>query len=307
MAELINYISNIKHNSITSKQVSVPVIGIDSAIISGAGKTPVIDLVCEMLKQYNYNPHILTSSHSGYVDNVLQVDPNLHSYLQVGDESLLSARVVPTWVGKNRIKASNAAISAGADVLVIDDWLKNNYLIKDYRVLVIDSEQMFGNECLFPAGPLMHKIDASIRSSDSVIIIGNYNELLENNIKEIKENIQIFRAKMETVDKVPVENNRIIAFCGLGYPNKFKNTLQECGYKILDFLKFSDHHPYTITEIKRLINIAKNNGATLITTTKDYVKIPEIFKKEIKIIQIKLKLENNDFCDCLINKIKSGL
>ena len=42
MAELINYISNIKHNSITSKQVSVPVIGIDSAIISGAGKTPVI-------------------------------------------------------------------------------------------------------------------------------------------------------------------------------------------------------------------------------------------------------------------------
>ena len=306
IAELINYISNIKHNSITSKQVSVPVIGIDSAIISGAGKTPVIDLVCEILKQYNYNPHILISSHIGYVDNVVQVDPNLHSYLQVGDESLLSARVVPTWVGKNRIKASNAAISAGADVLVIDDWLKNNYLIKDYRILVIDSEQMFGNECLFPAGPLMHKIEISVKLSDAVIIIGNYNETLENNIKKIKDNIQIFRARMETVDRMQVENNRIIAFCGLGYPNKFMNTLQECDYKILDFLKFSDHHPYTITEIQKLVNIAKNNNATLVTTTKDYVKIPDIFKEEIKIIPIKLKLENDEFCNCLINKIKSG-
>lgn len=307
LAELINYISNIKNNSVNASQVSVPVIGIDSVIMSGAGKTPAIDLVCDILKQYKYNPHILISSHSGYLKNVVQVDPNLHSYLQVGDESLISSKLVPTWVGKNRMKASKAAISAGADILVIDDWLKNNYLKKDYKILVIDSKQMFGNECLFPAGPLMHKIDSSIKSSDSILIIGDYNEILENNIKKISSNISIFRAKMETVNKVEVENNKVIAFCGLGYPNKFKNTLKECNYNIVDFLIFSDHHPYTITEIQKLINIAKNNNATLITTTKDYVKIPNIFKQEIKTIQIKLKLENDTFKEHLINSIKNNI
>lgn len=305
LAELINYISSIKNNSINQEKVSVPVIGIDSVIISGAGKTPAIDLVCDILKQYNYNPHILTSSHSGYLKNVVQVDPNLHSYLQVGDESLLSAKVVPTWVGKNRIKASKAAISAGANVLIIDDWLKNNYLKKDYKILVIDSEQVFGNSFLFPAGPLMHKIDSSIKSSDSILIIGDYNEALENNIKEINSNIPIFRAKMEAVNKVEVGNNKVIAFCGLGYPNKFKKTLKECNYNLVDFLIFSDHHPYTITEIQKLINISKISNATLITTTKDYVKIPDIFKKEIKTIKIKLILENDEFKKHLIDNINS--
>ena len=305
LAQLISYVSKIKYNTVNPEKISVPVIGIDSVIISGAGKTPAIDLVCDILKKYKYNPHILTSSHSGYLKNVVQVNPNLHSYLQVGDESLLSARVVPTWVGKNRIKASKAAINAGADIIVIDDWLKNNYLIKDYKILIIDSEQMFGNGYLFPAGPLIHEIDVGVSAADSIIIIGDYNEVLENNIKQMNDNIPIFRAKMEAINTVQVENNKVIAFCGLGYPNKFKKTLKECNYNIIDFLIFSDHHPYTITEIQKLINIAKNNNATLITTTKDYVKIPDIFKQEIKTIPIKLTLENNILEQHLIDNITS--
>ena len=303
LAKLINYIITIRNNSVISETVSVPVIGIDSVVISGAGKTPAIDLVCDLLKQLQYNPHILTSSHSGYIKNVVQVDPNLHSYLQVGDESLLSAQVVPTWVGKNRIKASKAAISAGANVLIIDDWLKNNYLKQDIKILVIDSKQMFGNGYLFPAGSLMYKIDTSITFADLILIIGDYNEELENKIQIIKNSVPIFRAKMEAIEKVSVENNKVIAFCGLGYPSKFKITLQECDYNIIDFLIFSDHHPYTITEIQKLVNIAKNNNATLITTTKDYVKIPDVFKSEIKTIEIKLNLENEDLINYFSNKL----
>ncbi len=304
LAKLINYILTIKNNSVTPEKTSIPVIGIDSVVISGAGKTPAIDLVCDLLKQLQYNPHILTSSHSGYIKNVVQVDPNLHSYLQVGDESLLSARVVPTWVGKNRIKASKAAISVGANILIIDDWLKNKYLSNNIKILVIDSQQMFGNRYLFPAGLLMYEIEKSINLADLILVIGEYNETLENEIKNIKDNIPIFRAKMEAIEKIPVENNKVIAFCGLGYPNKFKNTLQACNYDIMDFLMFSDHHPYTITEVQKLINIAKKNNATLLTTTKDYVKIPEQFKSEIKTIEIKLTLENDEFINYLDNNLK---
>lgn len=305
LARLINYILTIKNNSVTSEKASVPVVGIDSVVISGAGKTPAIDLVCDLLKQLQYNPHILTSSHSGYIKNVVQVDPNLHSYLQVGDESLLSAKVVPTWVGKNRINASKAAISDGANILIIDDWLKNKYLNNNIKILVIDSQQMFGNRYLFPAGLLMYEIKTSINLADLILIIGEYNETLENEIKNIKDNIPIFRAKMEAIKKVQIENNKVIAFCGLGYPNKFRNTLQECDYNVIDFLMFSDHHPYTITEVQKLINIAKENNATLLTTTKDYVKIPEQFKSDIKTIEIKLTLENDEFIKYLDNILEN--
>ena len=305
LAKLINCVSKFRYDSIVPEKVSVLVIGVDSVVISGAGKTPAIDLVCEILKQYNYNPHISTSSHSGYLKNVVQVDPNLHSYLQVGDESLLSAKVVSTWVGKNRVKASKTAISMGANVLVIDDWLKNNYLEKDCRILVIDSEQMFGNGYLFPAGPLMYEVNQSIRKSDLILIIGNHNEELENSITLINDKIPIFKAKMVVSNKPEVDNNKIIAFCGLGYPNKFRRTLNELDYNIIDFLVFSDHHPYTITEIQKLINIAKVNKATLVTTMKDYVKIPDLFKQEIKTIEIKLKLETDEFEKYLYELIKS--
>ncbi len=307
IANLINYISEIKYNSVSPEKLSVPVIGIDSIVMSGAGKTPAIDLVCEILKQYKYNPHILTSSHSGYIKNVVQVDPKLHSYLQVGDEPLLYSQLITTWIGKNRIKASKAAINTGANLLVIDDWLKNNYLQSSYKLLVIDSEQKFCNECLFPAGPLMHRIEPAINTSDAILIIGNYDEVLENDIKNINDKIPIFRAKMKAINKLEVEKNKVIAFCGLGYPNKFKNTLKELDYNIIDFWKFSDHHPYTVTEIRKLINIATNNNATLITTMKDYVKIPEDCKTDIKAIQIKLAVENEDFTKALIKNIKDKI
>jgi len=306
LAKLLNYILTIKNNAVTPEKTSVPVIGIDSVVLSGAGKTPAIDLVCRILKQLQYNPHILTSSHSGYIKNVVQVNPDVHSYLQVGDESLLSAKLVPTWVGKNKIKASKAAISVGANILIIDDWLKNKYLNNNIKILIIDSQQMFGNGYLFPAGLLMHKVETSINLSDSILIIGEYNEELENKIKNIKNDIPIFRAKMEAIEKVPVENNKVIGFCGLGYPNKFRNTLRKCEYNVIDFLIFSDHHPYTITEVQKLVNIAKDNNATLITTTKDYVKIPEEFKKYIKTIEIKLTLENNEFIEYLDSNLKNN-
>lgn len=306
IARLIKYISNIKYNSVSPEKLLVPVIGIDSIVMSGAGKTPAIDYVCNILKQYKYNPHILTANHSGYIKNVVQVNPKLHSYLQVGDEPLLYSQLVNTWIGKNRIKASNAALNTGANVLVIDDYLKNNYLQSNYKLLVIDSEQMFCNECLFPAGPLMHKIESSINKSDAVLIIGNYNETLENNIKLINDKIQIFRAKMEVVNKLELDNHKVIAFCGLGYPNKFKNTLKKLNYNVIDFWAFSDHHPYTITEIRKLLNIAQNNKAILVTTMKDYVKIPEVFKKDIQTIQIKLVLENEEFTKDLIKSISEN-
>ncbi len=303
ISKLYYIASKAKLNSVVPEKAQVPVICIGNIVLGGSGKTPTVDLVCDILKDNNFIPHILTAGYGGYLKNVVRVDPNLHSYLQVGDEALLSAEVAPTWIGRNRLNSSKAAVLAGANVLVMDDGFQNNSIEKDIKILVIDSGQQFGNGCLFPAGPLREPIKSGINKSDVILIIGETNSELEEKIHVINKDIPIFRAKMDAMEFPEIENNKVIGFCGLGYPLKFKKTLIDCGYELVDFISFSDHHPYTITEIQKLISGAKSVGASLLTTMKDFVKIPEVFKNEIKIVKIKLKPETDEFKKFIINSM----
>lgn len=303
LSKLYYIISKAKLNSVVPEKAQVPVICIGNIVLGGSGKTPTVELVCDILKNNNLVPHILTAGYGGYLKNVVRVDPRLHSYLQVGDEALLSVEVAPTWIGKNRINSGKAAVLAGANILVMDDGFQNNSIAKDIKILVIDSGQEFGNSYLFPAGPLREPIKAGITKSDIVLIIGEKNPELEEKIHIIDQDIPIFRAKMDAIEFPEVENNKVVGFCGLGYPLKFKKTLIECGYDLVDFISFSDHHPYTITEIQKLISGAKNVGATLITTMKDFVKIPEVFKNEIKVVKIKLRPETDEFKNFIISTL----
>lgn len=303
LSKLYYIISKVKLNSVVPEKAGVPVICIGNIVLGGSGKTPTVELICNILKNDDFIPQILTTGYGGYLKNVVRVDPTLHSYLQVGDEALLSAEVAPTWIGKNRLNSSKAAILAGANVLVMDDGFQNNSIEKDIKILVVDSGQQFGNNCLFPAGPLREPIKFGINKSDVILLIGEQNPELEEKIHTIAKDKPIFRAKMNAVEFPEIENNKIVGFCGLGYPLKFKKTLIECGYEIIDFISFSDHHPYTITEIQKLISGAKSVGATLVTTMKDFVKIPEVFKNEIKVVKIKLKPETSEFNNFIINSL----
>ena len=306
LSKLYYMASKARLNSIVPEKASAPVVCVGNVVLGGAGKTPTVELVCNILKKNSFNPNILTAGYGGYLKNVVKVDPVLHSYLQVGDEALLSARVCPTWIGRNRVNSAKAAVLGGADILVMDDGFQNNSIQKDLKILVVDTLQEFGNERLFPAGPLREPVNSGINKSDVVLVIGEKNEELEARIRSVKADIPIFRAKMEVVEAAEVENNKVVGFCGLGYPSKFKNTLIECGYEVIDFIPFSDHHPYTITEIQKLISGAKTVGASLITTAKDYVKIPGVFKSEIKVVTVQLKPENDDFEQFILKSILSN-
>ena len=303
IAKLYGFITSVKVNRVTPEKSSVPVVCVGNVVLGGSGKTPTVELVCNILKNNSYIPHILTGGYGGYLKNVVKVDRSMHSYLQVGDEALLSASVAPTWVGKNRIKSAKAAVLSGANILVMDDGFQNNSLDKDFKILVVDSKQGFGNEYLFPAGPLRETVESGIKKSDVVLIVGEKNSDIEHRIKQFNSNIPIFYAKLEVVEQAAVANNRVIGFCGLGYPDKFKKTLVDCGYEVVDFIEFSDHHPYTITEIQKLIKASKAVNATLITTKKDFVKIPDVFKSEVSVVGIKLSLLDSEFETLLLEKL----
>ncbi|MDR1488538.1 MAG: tetraacyldisaccharide 4'-kinase [Holosporales bacterium] len=293
--------NSLKLNNAITKKINKPVICIGSILHGGAGKTPVVKFVAELLNRKKYNPHILASGKAGYIRNVMRVDSSKHSYLQVGDEPILSSEVCPTWIGKDRVKSAEAAILAGADIIIVDSGFLDNSLEKDLQILVIDSTQKFGNQHIFPAGPLIESINSGIQKADAILIIGVQNSALEEKIYTLKNNVPVFYAKMDPDSSVNVKKgDKVIAFCGLGYPEKFKKTLEKMELSILDFIAFADHHPYTFTEVQKLIRVSKNSHTKLVTTRKDYIKIPEIFRNEINVIDIKLSFTGKAFSDIIL-------
>jgi tetraacyldisaccharide 4'-kinase len=215
----------------------------------------------------------------------MSVDPSKHTYLQVGDEPLLLARHAPTWAGPDRILSSQIAIDHGATVLIMDDGLQNNTIQKNLSFLVVDAVQKFGNNRIFPAGPLREPFEDSQKRAQAIIYIGNCSDTLDAPLRQ-------FKAFVET--KRSTEQGPVIAFCGMGYPEKFKQTLQDNGYSVVEFVIFADHHPYTITDMMQLIKLKNEHDGILITTSKDWLRVPQAYRPMVEVLPIELHFQEEE-------------
>ncbi len=273
-----------------TQKVSVPVICVGNLVMGGAGKTPTVLALVDILKQMNHTPHILSRGYGAVIKDSIRVDSQKHNYLQVGDEALLLAEKAPTWAGQDRVLSAKLAISHGASVIIMDDGLQNNSLHKDLSFLVVDTLQGFGNGLVFPAGPLRESPQRGVQKTNLTIAIGN--EDLPKGIP------QATRAHMTAVGTV--QPRPVIAFAGLGYPEKFNRTLQDYGFEVKRFIPFPDHHPYTIPEMERLLKMTIRRKIDLITTAKDFLRIPEHFKKKISVFNVDLQFEDPEELHALI-------
>ena len=67
---------------------------------------------------------------------------------------------------------------------------------------------------------------------------------------------------------------------------------------IVETIKFPDHHKYSEKELENLSNKIKDNNSILLTTEKDYYRISEKYKKNVKCLKINIEIENkNQFID----------
>lgn len=288
-------ISNWRNRRVIPHKVSVPVVCVGNVVMGGAGKTPTVLALTRMLQDAGLQPHILSRGYGGYYRDVIQVKPDLHNYTQVGDEPLLLARAAPTWIGANRIQAAKKAIREGANILIMDDGLQNPYLHKDLRIMVIDALQGMGNGRVFPAGPLREPIDIGLKKSDWVVTIGDENQekqVLSSIIHDAR--LPHVRAHIE-VDSVQhksgIESKRVIAFSGIGFPEKFRRSLSQLNYDICHFVEFPDHHPYTILEIQHLVKMAQKQKAQLVTTEKDYLRVPIIYRSQVAVLPVYVQFD----------------
>ncbi|HEU5048130.1 MAG TPA: tetraacyldisaccharide 4'-kinase [Rickettsiales bacterium] len=268
------------------KTLDARVICVGNLVAGGAGKTPVALAIGRIFKELGKNAHYLSRGYKGTHSGVTRVDPAKHSALEVGDEPLLLAEVLPTWVAKDRASGAAAAVAAGAEIIIMDDGFQNPSLHKDVSLLVIDGHYGLGNERVIPAGPLRENIEQAMGRVSAVIMIG---EDKHNVLKYVLPGTPVLHAKVQpTAAANTLKDKAVVAFCGLAAPRKFYRTLQEIGCSIRKYVAYPDHYVFKSEDLRFLREKAAEQEATLVTTQKDYVRLPAEMRTEVATVPIEV-------------------
>lgn len=273
------------------KSINIPVICIGNLVAGGVGKTPSTIAITKLLQKKGLHVHLLSRGYRGKLQGPIQVNLNHHTALEVGDEPLLLARHAPTWVAKNRLEGALAAQKAGAEVILLDDGMQNLDLKKDFTVLIFDQTRGFGNRYLLPAGPLREPIHKGLKKAHAVFLTNT----------KVNEDPEVHSLKKQAMFQVHTQpcaadievlhNQKLIAFSGIGYPQKFYITLQEAGLQVIKTLDFDDHHHFTTKELNKLWQTAQKSTATLVTTEKDWVRLDRLWRQKIHCVRIESTID----------------
>ncbi|MDR1475269.1 MAG: tetraacyldisaccharide 4'-kinase [Holosporales bacterium] len=272
----------------------VPSITVGGITVGGSGKTPVAFSLYNMTKSIGRNPFIISRGYGGRLSKAYVQKE--HCFKDVGDEPLmLTGMGCNVFIGKNKLKAAVEAQRLGADTLIFDDGLQTTSLKSNINFLVIDGNQGIGNAKLFPAGPLREPLSSALQRVDAVIFLGGN----KHDIK-IPGKILVFYA--ETSVKAPtLRTKKAIAFCGLGFPDKFFSALVSAGVSLAATRTFPDHYCYKEKDINALIEMSIKLKAQLITTRKDLIKIPFYLRRLLSVADLDITWKSPD---TVINFIK---
>ncbi len=278
----------------------VPVICVGNVGIGGAGKTPVALALARMLAARGRNPHFLTRGYRGREAGPLRADPAKHSARDVGDEPLLLARAAPTWVARDRAAGARAAAEAGAGCIVMDDGHQNPSLVKDLSLVVVDGGYGFGNERVIPAGPLREPVAAGIARADAIILVGT----------DETEAARHFAGKpVHGARIVPDDEGQrfagksVVAFCGIGRPDKFFATLKSLGARIAEEMPYPDHHAFSDEEIMFILEVAARHGAAAVTTEKDFARLSPDARRMVETLPVRIEFEAPGAVEAMLAKL----
>jgi tetraacyldisaccharide 4'-kinase len=282
----------------TPFRASVPVLCVGNLVAGGSGKTPVVLSLARLLQARGYRPHIVMRGYGGRLAGPLRVDPAQHGAADVGDEALLLARAAPCWVARDRVAGAKAASAAGADLILLDDGFQNPTLNKALSFIVVDAAYGFGNRRLIPAGPLRESIERGLGRADAVILIGAD----ESGVAAaIGDRLPVLHATLEPQDGGALVGCKVLAFAGIGRPAKFYASLTRLGAEIVGHRDFADHHPYGEAEIAALAAAAHARDATLVTTAKDWVRLPERARTGIAVLEVAIAWQEPERLDALLS------
>ncbi len=297
--------------------------------LGGTGKTPMVEAVASMLQRKALRVGVLSRGYGGrklrspgIVSDGKQC---LLSPETAGDEPVLLAEHladVPVIVGKNRYAAGMLAVERfGVDVILLDDGFQHVQLARDLDILLLDAMQPFGNGRLFPRGDLRERPAAVERAS--VVVLTHWQSEAAATLAALglfQPARPLFRMQHEALDLraladgqtlplAALKGQRMVAFCGIGKPDHFRQMLQALEAEIMAFVAYPDHHPYTRREIEQLLGMARQrNAKLLVTTEKDGVRLRRLQPLQGQVWELRIRATMTEreaaWTTFLLDKIK---
>lgn len=279
---------NFFFNLLKKKNFSkIKTICIGNIYLGGTGKTPLTIKIFEILKKHNHKVATVKKFYKNQID-----------------EQLLLKEATSAIISKSRKNALYEGIKNKYEILLFDDGLQDIEIDYDKKIVCFKINNWIGNGQLIPAGPLREKI-SSLKRFDALFLNGSNNNIHEytEQIKKINPNIKIFKSKYRIKDIYKYDlNSEYLIFSGIGNPKDFKSLMLENNFKIKKEVLFTDHFNYSSKNLEDILNLARNEKLKIMTTSKDYIKLPKYYKKEISCLDIDLEIENqNELIDFLIN------
>ncbi|KIL97567.1 Tetraacyldisaccharide 4'-kinase [Paramagnetospirillum magnetotacticum MS-1] len=281
---------------------AIPVICVGNIVAGGAGKTPVGIALARRLITAGVKPHFLTRGYGGTEVGPRAVDLDRHDFARVGDEALLLAREAPTWVARWRPDGAVAAAEMGAEVIIMDDGFQNGSIAKDLSLVVVDGSYGFGNGRTMPAGPCREPPDQGLARADAMVVIGKDRRGLAELARA--HDIPLLAARLVPgAEGAELKGRKVVAFAGIGRPEKFFASLKQCGARLTADHSFPDHHPFARADIEALLAEAESNEALLVTTAKDRVRLPADLRARVSVLSVSLDWEDPSLLTPLFDRI----
>ena len=253
----------------------LPVVCIGNFTAGGGGKTPTAIAVARLLLARGERPAFLTRGYGGASVGPILVGRGQVAR-EVGDEPLLLAEVAPTIVATDRVAGAKAIEATGATIIVMDDGFQNPSLHKTFSLIAVDAASGIGNGLIMPAGPLRAPFEAQIGRANALLVIGDGGNAASLTEAFERQGKPALKARIEAnCDPRWLSVLPTIGFAGIARPDKFFATLRGNGARLIDTHPFPDHNRYTEREARRLLDAAQAKNAMLVTTEKDWARLPD--------------------------------